>query len=344
MMWLAPRTWVRPAESSPSPGWSSVPSSTDTWRDQSPGSRARHSDAATSRANRSAAPLPPRGRIRRYTRSSASSSRRRSSSSRTTLPRKPVPPVRKTARSVIPRHRLGGGDLAAPDPSERLVAEAEHVARAHGPLHLAGPLQRGGRKPPRQEAAPQLAHAVVVRERAPRAQDLVPRRALQLGVRFGGVLHALVVEAEIEVHADPGLVDLRHPAGDERPARQSAGRVLEIEPPLDPLAERQRLAPGDRGLERLAQDVVLHHEVADVGDAEGELVAPPPVFRAGAQAAVPPRDAADRRLLLRRLAPGALVEQRAGHHPLRLEPLEPGHDELLRLPGQRLEPSGPGLE
>src|ERR1041384_1389176 len=224
MMWLGPRTRGRPPGAGPSPGSWGGPSSTDTWRDQSPGSRARRSHAATSRANRSAAARPPRGRIRRYTRSSASSSRRLSSSSRTTLPRKPVPPVRKTARSVIARHRLGGGDLAAPDASERLVADAEHVARVHGALHLAGPLQRGGRKHPRQEDVPPRDDPVVVRERAPRAQELVPRRALQLGVRFGGVLHALVVEAEIEVHADPGLVDLRHPAGDARAGRPSAGR------------------------------------------------------------------------------------------------------------------------
>src|ERR1041384_8733180 len=187
MMWLGPRTRGRPPGAGPSPGSWGGPSSTDTWRDQSPGSRARPPDAAPSGANRPAAARPPRGRIRRYTRSSASSSRRLSSSSRTTLPRKPVPPVRKTARSVIARHRLGGGDLAAPDASERLVADAEHVARGPGALHLAGPPQRGGGDNPRQEAAPQLAHAVVVRERAPRAQDLVPRRALQLGVRFGGV-------------------------------------------------------------------------------------------------------------------------------------------------------------
>ncbi len=168
-----------------------------------------------------------------------------------------------------------------------------------------------------------------MRERAARAQDLVPRGALELRIDLAGPLDALVVDREVEVNADPGRVHLGDAAGDEGNAGEAAAGVLLAHAALHVLAQRDGLAPGHRGLERFAQDPVLHHEVADVGDAEGELVAALAVLPARLHAAVGRRQPVDAALLRGHLLLAALEEQRARHHAIRVEAAQLQHVELL---------------
>ena len=68
----------------------------------------------------------------------------------------------------------------------------------------------GGAQPV-DEAAAQLADAVVVGDRAAGGHDRLPHVLLQLGEALVAVLDALVEQPVGEVDADPGVVHLRHP-------------------------------------------------------------------------------------------------------------------------------------
>ena len=105
------------------------------------------------------------------------------------------------------------------------------------------------RRAPGQEPPTNLADAVMMRQRASGVQNLVARGMLELGIYRGGVVQAFVAEPEIEINTDPGLIHLGHPAGHEGLSLEAAGRVLPMDPALDVVRERDRLAPRHRGLE-----------------------------------------------------------------------------------------------
>jgi len=131
-------------------------------------------------------------------------------------------------------------------------------------------------------------------------------------------------------------------AGNEGPARQIARAVFGANAALHALANGKRLAPRRGGLEGFRQNVVAHDEIADVGDAESELVATPAVLFARAHAAMPPRNAQCRAALAAHLAAPALEEQRAGRHALRIKTAQAGDIEALGGAQQRAQPRARG--
>jgi hypothetical protein len=148
-------------------------------------------------------------------------------------------------------------------------------------------------------------------------------------VRRDRVGHALGVEAEVEVDAHAGLVGLRDAAGEEQLPRQTALAVLALAARLHTLVEPQRLAPRHAGLEALGDGPVLEGQVADVRDAEGELVAALAVGRATLHAAVLLGNAIERALLERHLLARALEDDGGDGELKGIEALHLGHHELL---------------
>src|SRR5258705_4489886 len=117
----------------------------------------------------------------------------------------------------------------------------------------------------------------MVRERSAGFQDLVPRRIFQLEVDLVRIGNPLVIKTEIKIDADSGAIYLRDPRRYERLARQPAPLILVPQAPLDIFAEREGAAPRDGRFEGLRDDVVVHQEVADIGNAVGQLVTAPAV-------------------------------------------------------------------
>ncbi len=181
-------------------------------------------------------------------------------------------------------------------------------------------------------------------ERSARLEDFVPGGTLELQIGPQRIAEPLVIEPEVEIDADPGLVELSDPGGDEGPAGHPAGRALGVESLLDVLAEREHPIPGHRRLERFTQDPVPHHEVTEIRDPEGELVAPPPVLGAGPHPAVLSHQYPDRAPLGVHLAAGSLVHQRARDHLGRPESPQPGHQEPFQGPPDGGAPAGPRLQ
>ena len=178
-----------------------------------------------------------------------------------------------------PRGRRGGplaGEDVVADANTFCGSTARFTASLHG-VSAPGEATRA-RKCSRSLPTPWWCES-----EPPRAQDLVARCALELGEHLARALDALVVEAEVEVDAD---------AGRRRAASRAAmtnGRAGQAEraacssptPVLHVLAQTSwHAAPRHRRLEGLGDDAVVDHEVADVGDGEGELVAALAVARA----------------------------------------------------------------
>ena len=184
--WLtsARRALRAPRRREPSPGCVMSPATAST-HFSSP-ALPREAGRAQDLAAQGARP-PARGRARASARARA---RRRAPAAAaaarlsTTLPTKPVAPVSRTTRTARPVAR--GLIRCRPRAGSRGRSTR---------LRASPPGERRRREHARQERLAQLADAVVVRERAARAQDLVARRALELGVDLARVLDALVVEA-----------------------------------------------------------------------------------------------------------------------------------------------------
>ena len=217
----------------------------------------------------------------------------------------------------------------------REVSGGEDIAGVHCALQIGGPGQRRGLKHAAQEALANLSDAVVVGERAAAPQNFIPGGALELGKHRIGVGNALAVEGEVKVNANTRVVELGNAAGNEGAARQLARAVFGADAALHALADGKRLAPRRRGLEGFRQNVVAHDEIADVGDAEGELVAAPAVLFARAHAAMPPRNAQGGAALAAHLAAPALKKQRAGRHALRIKTAQAGDIKALGGAQQR---------
>src|SRR6266571_3681996 len=171
----------------------------------------------------------------------------------------------------------------------------------------------------------------MVREGSAGLQDLVPRHVFQLDVNLVRVGNPLVIKTEIKIDADAGAIYLRDPRRYERLARQPAPLVLLRQAPLDIFAEREGAAPRDGRFERLRDDVVVHQEVADIGNAVGQLVTTPAVFVAGFHPAVTRCDAIDVALLLLDLRSRSFKDERACHHLGGYESLDLGYEKPLRF-------------
>ena len=210
----------------PKPGCVTSPATASTRFSQPGGWAAKHGEPTTSLRRRASACSGSRARTSASTRSMPSSSRRRSSVEHDLADeaRGAGQEHHGRARALIRCRRRTG----SPDRPTALSARAQR--------------QRRRREDARQERLAQLADAVVVRERAARAQDLVARGALELGVHLARVLDALVVEREVEVDADARLVELRHAAADER----RAGQARASRAPARGAASRSRTAPAPR--------------------------------------------------------------------------------------------------
>ena len=120
--------------------------------------------------------------------------------------------------------------------------------------------------------------------------------------------------------------------------------MLFANPAFYALAKRQRLTPGDGSLEGFSEQIVIHHEVPDVGDREGQFVAALAVFGARPEPAVFAGDPKQRRLLHGNLLPAAFEDERAGHHLVGIESLDARHVELLESALQPLQTHRSGLE
>ena len=91
------------------------------------------------------------------------------------------------------------------------VAGGEHVRRVDVVLDGGDHADAGVADRLRHPAAPDLAHAVVVRQRAAAGEYFVARRRLDLVVQLDRVADAVVVDGKVEVDAGARVVHLRHP-------------------------------------------------------------------------------------------------------------------------------------
>src|SRR5208282_459626 len=163
---------------------------------------------------------------------------------------------------------LGGARRAVLSRNRGEISATEDVLRIDRSLDLGHPFEGGRRHYAGHEFAAQLADSMMMRQRAARFENLVARGFLDLEVDLRRVPHILVVISQVEIHANARVVELRDPAGDEYLTGQLALRVFFGNTALYVLAQRERVAPRHRGLKRLGDNVVVHDEVADVGDAE----------------------------------------------------------------------------
>ncbi len=171
---------------------------------------------------------------------------------------------------------------------------------------------------------------MVVRKAAAGLQDLFTGGVLDLVENQMRIVHVLRIECKVEINDRAGLVELGYACGDKGFAGQLATTVFFGDAPFDIVADIVNPRPGHRCLERFGHQIVVEHEVADVGDAKGKLIAAFAVFAAAAQPAVSPGDAVDVALLILHLFGGPFEYQGAGDHLLRFEAFDPGHKKLLQ--------------
>src|SRR5688500_12241761 len=170
-----------------------------------------------------------------------------------------------------------------------------------------------------------------MREGPAAAEDLLARNILEIEVRLSGIRDALVAKAEVEINGCASPIKLGDASGDERFARKLPPPVLGVQPSFYRIDERQNIAPGGGGFERLGDDVIVHQEVANIRDAIGKLIAAPAILAPRLHAVVARAEALHHFLLLVYLAAGAFEDESTDNHFFALETFHLGDEELLYL-------------
>src|SRR5579884_1166122 len=172
---------------------------------------------------------------------------------------------------------------------------------------------------------------MMMRKRSAGFQNLVAPDAFQFQInllRFG---HTFVIEPKIKVDTDSRPVYLSHPSTDEWFTGKSSPRVFLRNPPFNVVTQGECLTPRYRRFERFRDDVVIHQEVADIGDAVSQLVPAAAVFRAGFHATVLCGNAVKIAFLSIDFRPRTLEYQRTDTHFVRVELFDLRHEKLFCL-------------
>src|SRR5215475_1615341 len=171
----------------------------------------------------------------------------------------------------------------------------------------------------------------MMRERSSGFQNLVACRVFKFKIDFLRVRHAFVRERKVEVDTDAGPIELRNAGRAHSLSRQPTADVFVSQTALDVVAKREGFTPGDGGLERFGDDVVRHQEIADVRNAEYQLISAPAVLTAGFHAAVSRRNAIDVAFLLPDFLAAAFEHERAYHHFVGIKSFDFQDEEFLDL-------------